>query len=87
MHVAHGVKESRHLLLAGAHDSGIRVAGRSDAERGGQIEILATRFIPDVNAFGARPDDWPGGVRLHERDVARLVLAQEVEGVHRWLAG
>ena len=59
MHVAHRVQEFRHLLLAGLDDSWIGMAGGGDAKRGGQIQIFFAVGVPDMNAFGAFPDNRP----------------------------
>ena len=86
MHVAHRVEQRAHLALAGADDTGIRMPGRGDPERGGEVEILASLGIPDVVAPRLGPDDGPGAVRIEERDVPRFVAAQQVEraaGGHR----
>ena len=80
MHVAHGMQERAHLLLPGAHDMRVRMAGRRHAECCRQVEILASFHIPDEHAARPVPDDGPGAVRFHESHVARFVSAQEVEG-------
>ena len=46
------------------------MAGSGDTERGGQIQIFFPFRIPDVNAFGAFPDNRPRTVRLDEQHVA-----------------
>ena len=80
MHVAHRVQKFRHLFLSGADDGLVRVTGGGDAERGGEIQILFTFRIPDVNAAGAFPDNRPRAVGFGEQHVARFVGAERGDG-------
>src|SRR5436853_7629852 len=86
MNVAHRVQQFVHLALPGLYHAWIRMAGRRDAKRRCQIEILFTFGIPDMHTARSFPHNRPRVVRLNERDVARFVKAQELEdspGLHR----
>ena len=43
-----------------------------NAERSRQIEIAFAVGIPDMNSFGAFPNDGPGTVRFNEGNVLRF---------------
>ncbi len=79
MDIAHGVQQPGHLLLAGADHLGIRVTGGGHAKRGGQIQILFAGGIPNLNAPSALPDDWPPALWIHKSNVARFIIAQQLE--------
>jgi hypothetical protein len=79
MHVAHRVKQTRHLFLAGLDDVWIRVACGGDAERGGQIEIFFAVGVPDKNILGAFPDNWPRAVGFNEDDISRLEILEQLQ--------
>ena len=81
MHVAHGVQKPGHLFLPGRDDARVCVTGGGDAKRGGQIEIFFPVSVPNENVFGAVPNDGPGAVRLHEHNVARFVITQQVKNL------
>ena len=81
MHVAHRVQQPAHLLLAGLDDPRIRMAGGGDAERAGQIQVFFPDRIPNMNAFGEFPDNWPRAVAFDEGDVPRLEVTQLLQDV------
>ena len=72
VHVAHRVRQFRHLTLSGLHHVRIGVSGRSDAERSRQVEIFISVGIPDLRAARAFPHGRPGTIRFDERHVARF---------------
>jgi hypothetical protein len=77
MHITHGMKQPIHLPLTCANDSWICMAGRRDAKGGCQIQILPSVSIPNMNPPRTRPNDRPRTVRVHERHVPGLVVAQK----------
>ena len=81
MHVAHRVKQLRHLALTGANDAWIRMPRCRHTERRCQVQILLSLGIPNMHALRAFPHDGPRTVRFNERDVARLVAAQQIESL------
>ena len=83
MHITHRVQELRHLLLPGFDDIGIRMASGGHAKGSGQIQIPFPRRIPDVNAAGAFPHDGPRAVWFDKKNIARFVVAQELERLAR----
>ena len=83
MHIAHRMKQLRHLLLAGMDHARIRMTGRRDAERSGEVEILFSFRVPNMNTTSTLPNDGPRTVGFHERDVARLVGAKQRQCLFR----
>src|SRR3954467_6199212 len=59
MDIAHGVKETGHLLLAGANDARVGVPGGGHSEGSREIQIFASFGIPNMNAPRAFPNNWP----------------------------
>ena len=81
MHVAHGVKESGHLLLTGLDDSQISMTCRRHTKRRSEIQKIFSLHIPNVNTPGPFPNDRPRAIRLDERHVRRLVSAQRLQNL------
>jgi hypothetical protein len=76
MNITHRVQKFSHLSSGGRDDSRVGVTSRGDAESRRQIEILSSLRVPDVDALGPLPDNWPGTVGFLERHIARLVSLQ-----------
>ena len=77
--IAHGMEERAHLALARANDGGIGMASGSDAERSGEIEVLAPVRVPNFRAARALPDDGPGLIRFDEEQIAAFPAAELLE--------
>src|SRR2546423_15193827 len=88
VHITHGMKEAVHLGLGSFDDARIGMACRGDSERAGEVEVAFAFSIPNVNTFGALPDDGPGAIRRDEGDVRRFVTlneSQRLAGSHVWI--
>ena len=79
MDIAHRMEQLPHLILAGAHNPGIRMARSGYAKPSRQVEVAFPVAVPNEDATGSFPDNRPGTVRIDERNVPGFIPAKQIK--------